>query len=100
MIVRKHVSQDGRLILAVCDKSIIGKKFSEKNLQLDLSSDFYNGKEMDESDAAELMKKAFVINLVGEKSIALAQKLNFMDKENAVRIKGIPHAQVLFAEDL
>ncbi len=40
MIVNIHKTSDGRRIIAVCDSELIGKKFEEHNLQLDLTSNF------------------------------------------------------------
>ena len=50
MIVKKRTTRDGQLLLAICDSNLKGKKFSENGIQLDLSSEFYNGEEMDEDD--------------------------------------------------
>ena len=59
MICKKHVTEDGRLLLAVCDSSLKGKKFSSGDLQLDLTGSFYDGVEMKEEEVLELMKKAY-----------------------------------------
>ena len=48
MIVKKHVTQDRRLLLAICDSSLKGKKFVVGEKQLDLTSGFYAGEEMGE----------------------------------------------------
>jgi hypothetical protein len=44
MIAKIHKTFDGRNVLAVCDSDLLGKKFEEKDLQIDLNSDFYKGK--------------------------------------------------------
>lgn len=95
MIVKIHKTPDGKKVVAVCDKGLIGKKFKEKNIQLDLSSDFYNGKEMNEEEILELFKAAYIINLVGEKSIELGIKAGIIDKDNVIYVQKIPHAQGL-----
>jgi len=95
MIVKVHKTQDGRKIVAICDNDLIGKKFEEKNLQLDLSADFYKGEEKSEEEIIELIKGSYMVNIVGKKSINLAVKLGIMDKKNIIKIKKIPHAQVI-----
>lgn len=95
MITKVHKTPDGRKIVAVCDNDLIGKKFEEKNLQLDLSSSFYNGEEKSEEEIIELIKGSYIVNIVGEKSINLAVKLGIVDKKNVIKIKKIPHAQVI-----
>lgn len=95
MIVKIHKTPDGRKIVAICDNSLIGKRFEEKNLQLDLSSSFYKGEEISEEGISELIRGSCVINIVGEKSVGLMIKLGIVDKKNIIKIKNIPHAQAI-----
>ena len=100
MIVKKHVSRDGQLLLAICDSSLKGKKFAEKEIQLDLSSKFYDGEEMKEEDIVKLFKVAYIVNLVGEESVKLGIKKGIIDKENVIEVCKVPHAQgVIVRED-
>jgi len=43
MIVKSHSTGDGRKVIAICDDSLLGKKFEEGDKQLDLTSEFYQG---------------------------------------------------------
>ncbi len=95
MIVKVHKTQDGRRIVAICDNELIGKKFEEGNLQLDLSSSFYRCEEMSEEDIIRLIKGSYIVNIVGEKSIKLAIRLGIVDKRDIIKIKNIPHAQAI-----
>lgn len=100
MIVKKHKTRDGRLMLAICDHDIAGKKLSEGELQIDLSSDFYKGQEMNEKDIIELFKIAYIVNLAGEKSVDLAIRSGIIEKDHIIKIAGVPHAQcVIVRED-
>ena len=95
MIVKQHKTADGRVVLAVCDSELIGKKFVEGDLQLDLNSDFYKGEEMKEERILELFKVVSIINLVGEKSVKLGIKAGIVDKDRVIKIKAIPHAEAV-----
>lgn len=100
MIVKQHITRDKKLILAVCDSDLKGKKFENDKMQLDLSSDFYNGEEMGDEKTIELLKRAAMINLVGKKSVELGIKTGIIEKENIIEVKGIPHAQgIVVSED-
>jgi len=79
----------------LCDNELIGQRFEEKNLQLDLSSKFYNGEEKSEDELVKLVLGAYIANIVGEKSIAFALKLGIIEKNSIIRIKNIPHAQAI-----
>jgi len=99
MIVKKHLTNDKKLVLAVCDSDLLGKKFEDRGLQLDLSSRFYRGEETTESTVAALMKNTYALNIVGKDSVKTAINCGMIKKENIIYIKKIPHAQaVVIAE--
>ena len=95
MIIKEHITADNRLILTVCDKEIIGKKFETPNLKLDLSSDFYKGKEKTEKEIIKLFEQAYMINLVGQRSVELGLKSKIISKKDIIYIEKIPYVQVV-----
>ena len=95
-VVAKHNS-DGKLILAVCDSSLRGKKFEDANAILDLGSKFYQGEEKDAEQTAELMMKAYIINAAGKEAVALVVKLGLATTDDMKKIAGVEHVQVLMA---
>ena len=95
MIVKEHITADNKLILTVCDKEIIGKKFETNDLKLDLSSDFYKGKEKTENEIVKLFPAAYMINLVGQKSVDLGLRSKIISKKDIIKIKDIPYVQVV-----
>jgi len=99
MIVKKHITPDHRLLLAVCDSSLIGKKFEQGGKVIDLSSDFYNGDETSKEEAAIIMKKAYLLNLVGEDSIQTGLDAGLVENNSVLKIEGIPCAQVLCIQE-
>lgn len=98
MIIKAHKTQEGRTILAICDNNLIGKKFEEKNLQLDLTSNFYKGEKKSEKEIINYLKDCYTVNIVGEKSINLAIKLGIINKSKVIKIKNIPHAQAILEQ--
>ncbi len=99
MLVKKHKTRDGRLILAVCDSELIGKKFEQGKLQLDLTNDFYKGEEKSESEVHLMFQQAYILNLVGEKSVKLALKQRLIDETHILKIEGVPHAQCVIVRE-
>ncbi len=91
-VVKKHV-YTSRLILAVCDKDLLGRRFENKDKLLDLNSSFYKGELMDEGEVLILMKEAYILNLVGKLSVELALKNKLISKDRIFTIKNIPYAQ-------
>ena len=99
MIVKLHKSPERKNILSMCDKEIIGKKISEKKLQLDLSSNFYKGEEKTDDEVREMVKEAYVLNIVGEKSVGFCLKEGWISKDKVIKIKNTPYAICLFVGD-
>ena len=94
MIAKVHKAQNGELIIAVCDKELLGQKFEEDGKILDLSSDFYNGEEMTEEEVGDLLRNAYMINLVGKKAIKIGISEEIIDEENVKKIAGVQYACV------
>jgi len=100
MYMKLH-SQDGSTILALCDREHLGKVFREGELRLDLKtySSFYKGELVTEEDARRALRDADSLNLVGKRSIALAEKLGIISKAAVRKIGGVPHVQVYRIRD-
>jgi len=95
--VKKHETY--RLIIAVCDCDLIGKKFEQGNKQLDLKKDFYEGDKKEEADVIELLRNAqrndATFNIVGKNSVNAAIKAGIVSKKGIMKIQGIPYALCL-----
>jgi len=94
MSVKIHKSFNG-IVVAICDKELIGKKFEQGKLQLDLTTSFYKGEEMPEQEIIEILKKSYIVNLVGKKSVDFGLKNKIINKENIKKIAKIPFCQCM-----
>lgn len=92
MYIKIHKAGPDREVVALCDKELIGKKFSEGNIEIIASEKFYKGEELPEDKMAEILKNAKNVNIFGKKSIAFAIKLGVISSENVIMIQGVPHA--------
>ncbi len=91
----KQYDTQGQLLVAVCDKEIIGKKFREGELTLIVETGFYKGADASESEIREALSCATIANIAGEKSIACAVECGCVDPDTVIFIEGIPHAQMV-----
>jgi hypothetical protein len=98
MIVKIH-KRENRTVLAVCDSDLVGRKFTEGDRQLDLSGDFYKGEERTDKDVGDLLRNADIVNLVGEKSVAIGIQEEVITQDHVITIAGIPHAQAVIEHD-
>lgn len=88
-----------RKIVAMCDAELLGKKFEDDKIQLEVNEKFYKGSIVDEARALRILKKEILedscFNFVGDNTIELAAKAGIIDKERVIKVKGIPHAMSL-----
>ena len=85
----------GNVLLAIADVSIIGKEYSEGDLQIEVKKDFYSEKTCSERDVTRLVNDATIVNAVGKDIISFLIRNKVIDKDNVLYISGIPHAQVV-----
>ncbi len=94
MIIKIHKSY--RDVIAICDSELLGKKFEEGKIQLDLTGEFFNGEEKNEGKIMEIIENAAkedaTFNIVGEKAVQLALKACIISKKGIKKIQGIPMA--------
>ena len=83
------------LLLVITDLEIIGKKFDQGKLQLDLTKEFYKGQQKSAEEAKELLSRARYIHFTGEQAILLGLRAELIDKEKILRIANIPHAEIV-----
>jgi hypothetical protein len=95
MILVKIYRQGDDVLLGACDKHLLGKKFEDGKFQLDVSETFYGGQQVSEDVLRKYLQEATIANLVGEKTVACAVKEGIVDADCILRIKGVPHAQMV-----
>jgi len=97
MIIR--VIKSARDVVAVCDSDLIGRRFEEGDLQLDIKENFYGKEKFSEPEAMIILKKMqredATFNIVGKKSINTALKAGIIEKGWVKEVKGVPFALVL-----
>ncbi len=91
----KKFSHEGEKMLAISDVSVLGKTFEEGELQLTVDESFYRGSECGEKEAIDMVKGSTIVNAVGKDIIALLLKEQLIDKSSVLKIKGVPHAQIV-----
>ncbi|HOI18777.1 MAG TPA: DUF424 family protein [Candidatus Woesearchaeota archaeon] len=86
---------NGKVFLYVCDKEIKGKKISQGKKQIDLASNYYDWKELDDRLIIQLIKRSDSITFFGINSIRFGQDLNLLDMSNATSINDVPYCSVI-----
>jgi len=95
MISIKKYKQGEDLLIGACDEKLIGKKFEEGKFQIDVKKEFYDGERASSDVLIKLLEVATIANLVGEETVKSAIESGFIDPDSVLKIKGIPHAQMV-----
>ncbi|MFQ5816019.1 MAG: DUF424 domain-containing protein [Candidatus Hydrothermarchaeaceae archaeon] len=91
----KIYREEGEVLVAACDEDICGLTFEEDKLVLDVRRDFYGSELADWKRLRSFLAEATILNLVGEELISRAVEAGFIDAENVMRVKGVPHAKMV-----
>lgn len=97
----KTFSTKQDFVVAVCDENILEKELQFKYhikkeaIKIKLSKNFYGGMLIDENIMVKLLHNATIGNLMGERTIELAERNGFIIRENVILIDGVPHAQFI-----
>jgi len=95
MISIKIYKQGKDVLIGACDENLIGKKFVDGKFQIDVSREFYGGQRVNVEVFKKYLKDATIANLVGKKTVNCAIKMDLVDPKCILRIKGVPHAQMV-----
>ena len=82
------------VVLACCEKELLGKTIKEGNYFLEIKGEFYKDKLIDERELGKLLKEADNINLLGERPVSVALKEGLIKESDIIRIKGVPHVNI------
>ena len=93
-LTKVHKGQ-GRKIVCLCDKELIGKKIESKDMELNISKSFYNGSDLSEDEVLKETREFSSLNIIGKEAVDFALKNGLILKSNIIKIKDIPHAIVI-----
>lgn len=96
MKVLIKIHEHYRKVVAVCDPGLVGKRFEQGNLQLNVGEFFYQGQEYNEEKALKILEAArqddACFNFVGDDAIELGAKAGIISKNSVILIQGVPTA--------
>ena len=92
--MRIHKAADD-IILAACDEEVLGKTFTGDDMRITVSEKFYNGELVSEEVFVQRMGTVTIMNLVGERVIALAMEQGHVSEDGILEIGDVKHAQVV-----
>ncbi|KDE59425.1 hypothetical protein EL22_22065 [Halostagnicola sp. A56] len=94
MIVAERETPEG-LLVAVCDRAVLGETFESGEFSLTVTEEFYGGNDADEQEVTNSLARATVANIVGERAVDLAVDEGIVDEANVLEVGETVHAQLL-----
>lgn len=95
MISIRIYQRGNDLLLGACDEKLLGKKFEDGKFQIEVRKEFYDGERITPEVLKKLLIEATIANLVGKDTIKCAIEAGVVDPECIIKIRGIPHAQMV-----
>lgn len=95
LLLTERQTEEG-LLVAVCDRSVLGDTFSEGKLSLTVTEEFYGGEPASPDAVAESLARCETANLVGSTAVGVAIEHGFVEEANVLDIDGTRHAQLLW----
>ena len=86
----RTVNYQRNKMLNICDSSLVGRVLAEGDLTMNITPSYFAERVVDEQEAEQLLKNASIINMVGEKTIALSVKIGVGSSKGVKKINGIP----------
>jgi len=83
------------VLIAICDCDLMGKRFTEGKLHIEINQDFFGDKKASNREVGEALKSATIANFVGRQCVEYAIELGYVHKENTVVIDGVSCAQMV-----
>jgi len=91
----KTYKREAGLLVAVCDADLVGKTLKSGDLNVNISTHFYKGKQVGSDSVLKALNAAFAGNFFGKKAVKLAIKVGLVSNDGVKRIAGVPHAQFI-----
>jgi len=95
MYIKIHRSPAGDEVVAVCDRELLNSSVRAGDLEIHISEAFYGGKLATPEEVSQALLAADNVNIMGERSVALAIGLGLVEKDGCIRIGSVPHAQIV-----
>lgn len=93
LLLTLHKSPEGNIV-ALCDKDILGKRFEEKGIVLDIKKDFFGGKTASEKEISEALSGCLSANIVGNEAVAAALRCGAISDGGVKSVAGIKFAML------
>lgn len=77
-------------MLNICDSGLVGRTLVEGDLTMNITPSYFAERVVEEKEAAQLLRNASIINMVGQRTVDLSVKIGIGSLKGVKKIEGIP----------
>lgn len=84
------------LVVAACDAELLGQKLpvGASGRTVEVTSHFYGERPVSEEELLWALRRATVVNLLGERVLGIARRAGLVGAEGLGSLGGVPHAEI------
>ena len=94
MIYMRIHSAGGQLILAGCDKDLLGRRLEAGELMFPVSENFYGGDLVNDETFLRMLEQVTSANIIGNHCVDLLIDHGIVDSDSVAMIGGFKHVQI------
>ncbi|MDD1709759.1 MAG: DUF424 domain-containing protein [Methanoregulaceae archaeon] len=95
MYLKVHRTPAGDEVVAVCDRELLDTRIQHGDIEIHVSEAFYGKSPATPEEVRTALRYAGNVNLIGERTIALAIEMGLIGTTGFIRIGSVPHAQII-----
>ncbi|NAL77546.1 DUF424 family protein [Nitrososphaera sp. AFS] len=90
----RSIPYHGSTMINICDLELVGKQIEENNLVIRLSKEYFQQEIIEDLAAQRLLMDCAIANLVGQRIVANAIRLNLAKRASIKTISDIPFLMI------
>jgi hypothetical protein len=94
MFMKIHRSPGCADVIAVCDAELLNTTIPHGDLMVQVHDSFYGTRRVNATEVEEALNKGDSINLMGERTVAIAIRMCLASRNDCIMIGQVPHLQI------
>lgn len=90
----RSIPYHGSMMINICDLELVGRQIEQNNLVIRLSKEYFQQEIIEDLAAQKLLMKSTIANLVGQRIVAHAIRLNLAKRASIKTISDIPFLMI------
>lgn len=94
MFLKIHRAPEVGDIVAVCDRELLNTTLNHGSVEVRIHESFYGSRPATADEVRDALERAGNINLMGERSVCIAEEMGLITRADCIMIGKVPHAQI------